>query len=66
MTIFIKGKKNYIHNVNQNIEKWVAKNEQIKIIDCYDIEEVGKNLEEIVKDYKDVLKTSGKKEVQKI
>ena len=66
MTIFIKGKKNYIHNVNQNIEKWVAKNEQIKIIDCYDIEEVGKNLEEIVKDYKEVLKTSGKKEVQKI
>lgn len=66
MTIFIKGKKNYIHNVNQNIEKWIAKKEQVKIIDCYDIEEVGENLEEIVKNYNEVLKTSGKKEIQKI
>ena len=43
IVIFIKGKENYIHNVNQNIEKWIPKDNNIKIIDCYDIEEVGEN-----------------------
>lgn len=59
ITIFIKGKKNYIHNVNQNIEKWMTKTEGIRIIDCYNIEEVGQELQEITKKYNQVLKTSG-------
>lgn len=66
ITIFIKGKKNYIHNVNQNIEKWVTKNKNVKVIDCYDMEEIGEEIEEIMQKYHQILKTSGKKEIEKI
>jgi len=66
ITIFIKGKKNYIHNVNQNIEKWISKNKKVEIIDCYDIEEIGEDFEQIIETYQEVLKTSGKKVIEKI
>lgn len=64
--IFIKGKENYIHNVNQNIEKWFQKENKVKIIDCYDIEEVGENLEKVMSEYKKVLKVTGEKEIEKL
>ena len=64
--IFIKGKENYIHNVNQNIEKWIPKEKNIKIIDCYDIGEVGENLNEVMGKYKKVLQTTGEKEIEKM
>ena len=65
MTIFIKGKENYIKNINQNIEKWITKNENVKTIDCYDIEEVGEEINEITKRYKTVLSTTGEKKIEK-
>ena len=65
MTIFIKGKENYIKNVNQNIEKWITKNENVKTIDCYDIEEVGDGINEITKRYKNVLNTTGERKIEK-
>lgn len=61
MTIFIKGTENYIKNINKNIEKWVDLND-VKIIDCYDIEEIG-NLENIMNKYEKVLGTAGIKEI---
>lgn len=61
MTIFIKGTENYIKNINKNIEKWLDLND-VKIIDCYDIEEIG-NLESIMNKYKKVLGTAGIKEI---
>ena len=61
--IFIKGKENYIHNVNQNIEKWITNNNKIKIIDCYDIEEIADNLDNIMDKYEKVLGTAGIKEI---
>ena len=64
--IFIKGKENYIHNVNQNIEKWITGKSKIKIIDCYDIDEVGEKTNEIMKQYQKVLKTTGEREIKKI
>lgn len=64
--IFIKGKENYIHNVNQNIEKWIPKEKNIKVIDCYDIEEIGENLDEVMEKYHKVLRTTGEKEIEKI
>lgn len=64
--IFIKGKKNYIQNVNKNLEAWIENNDKIKIVDCYDIEEVGENIEEIMSKYDKVLNTSGEKEIEKI
>lgn len=65
MTIFIKGKENYIKNINQNIEKWITKSENVKTIDCYDIEEVGEEINEITKRYKTVLSTTGEKKIEK-
>lgn len=66
IVIFIKGKENYIRNVNKNLEKWMEDKEKIKIIDCYDMEEVGEKLDEIMEQYKKVLNTSGEKEIVKM
>ena len=64
--IFIKGKENYIKNINENIEKWIDKNSNIKIIDCYDMEEISENLDEVMDQYKMILNTTGEKEIDKI
>ncbi len=58
MVIFIKGKENYIENINKNIEKWVMYDDKIKIIDCYEFFEIEKNIDEIAKKYKKVLGTT--------
>lgn len=57
MVIFIKGKQNYIKNVNKNIEKWVITDEHVKIIDCYEFFEVEEKIDEIAKEYDKVLGT---------
>ncbi len=64
--IFIKGKENYIKNINENIEKWIEKNSNIKIIDCYDMDEISENLDEVMDQYKMILNTTGEKEINKI
>ncbi len=61
--VFIKGKENYIKNVNKNIENWINENNKIEIIDCYDINEVEENIGEITKKYNNVLITSGMKKL---
>lgn len=65
-TIFIKGKENYIHNINENIKKWIEENSKIKVIDCYDMEEVGSNMDTVMASYKRILSTSGEKEIEKL
>ncbi len=62
MIIFIKGKENYIHNINGNIDKWINNSDKIKLIDCYDIEEIGSNIDKIICQYQKILNTSGEKE----
>lgn len=64
--IFIKGKENYIKNINKNIEKWTENAKNLKIIDCYDIEEIGENLNNVMHQYEKILNTSGEKEIEKI
>ena len=66
LTIFIKGKENYIKNINKKIEQWTDKEENIKIIDCYDIEEVGENLEKIMEKYQKILRTTGEKKIENL
>lgn len=66
MTIFIKGKENYIRNINKNIEGWINKSSHIKIVDCYDIEEIGNDMDTIMASYKSILSTSGEKEIEKL
>lgn len=56
--IFIKGKQNYIKNVNKNIEKWISGNNNIKTVDCYEFFEVEKEMEELAKSYDKILGTT--------
>lgn len=56
--IFVKGKENYINNINKNIENWLNI-EEMKVIDCYDINEVQDNVSDIVVKYGKLLSTSG-------
>lgn len=58
MVIFIKGKENYIENVNKNIEKWVMEKENISVIDCYSFFEIEEKIDEVAKKYKKVLGTT--------
>lgn len=66
MVIFIKGKESYIQKMNQNIEKSIPEKSNLKIIDCYSVEEVEENLDQIMRQYQKVLGTTGEKEIEKI
>ena len=55
MIIFIKGKENYIENVNKNIEKWVEDKNNIKVIDCYEFFEVENKIDDIAEKYDKIL-----------
>ena len=61
--VFIKGKENYIKNVNKNLENWINDDNKIEIIDCYDINEIEDNVEEITKKYNNILVTAGMKKL---
>ena len=58
MVIFIKGKQNYIQNINKNIEKWTSTNKHIKIVDCYEFFEIEDKIDIIAKKYRKVLGTT--------
>lgn len=60
MVIFVKGKENYIKNINENIEKWTEKSKNVEIIDCYDMGEISQDMDNIMDQYKFTLKTTGK------
>lgn len=60
--VFIKGKENYIKDINNNISDFFSNNNQANVIDCYDINEVGEKAKDIVKKYDNILSTEGKKE----
>ena len=62
--IFIKGKENYINNINKNIEKWIENKSDFKIIDCYDVNEIADNMDNITQKYKKILNTSGEKNIE--
>lgn len=56
VVIFIKGKKNYIKNINENIKNW-GNGKNTKIVDCYDIDEVIEEADEIAEKYSRILTT---------
>ena len=64
--IFIKGNENYIKNINENIAKWIEENDDVKIIDCYNIDEVSDKIDEIMNNYKMILNTTGEKHINKL
>ena len=61
-TIIIGGNKNYILKNNETIMRYLNSKKNIsniKIIDCYNVEEVGMDMKSIVKKYDGLLNTSG-------
>lgn len=62
--IFVKGKENYINNVNKNIEKWIKNDVNLKVINCYDIQEIGSEMNRIMENYGTILSTSGEKAIE--
>ena len=56
--VFVKGRANYINNINDAIKDFIDIDET-SIIDCYDINEVEKDISNIAKNYDRVLSTSG-------
>lgn len=60
-TIIIEGSIKYINEINKKIHNYVKKDNtnNIKIVDCYNVEEVSSNMKEIVKKYDKVLNTCG-------
>ncbi len=65
VTVFVKGKENYIQKVNENIDQLNLKKSQVKIIDCYALDEIGENMDEVMEGYDKILKTTGEKEILK-
>lgn len=63
VTIFVKGRENYIEEINQKIEQWITEKNQVKIIDCYAVDEIGENLDEVMMQYSKILRTTGEKEI---
>ena len=62
--IFIKGNKNYIENINNELKENNKNYENIKIIDCYNIDEIGEKASEIIQNYSKILKTTGECKIQ--
>lgn len=61
IVVYIKGKKNYIENINNNIEKY--NNYKSQIVDCYDIEEVKDDMEHLIPKYDKTLGVLGQKDL---
>ena len=64
--IIVCGSKEYMNTVNKEIEDYVKNNNEInnfiKIINCYNIEEI--NVKEILQQHDSVLNTAGEKQKQ--
>lgn len=64
--IIVCGTKKYMDAVNKSIQEYIIEHEKIseyiKIINCYNIEEI--NAREILKEHDGVLNTAGEKEKQ--
>lgn len=60
-TIIIGGNKKYIVETNKNINNYLKNknNSNIKIINCYNVEEIGNDMKSIVKNHDGILNTSG-------
>ena len=64
--IFVKGREKYIDKTNKEINNLIEENDNVKVIDCYDMEEVGEKLDKIILQYNKILNTNGEKEIEKL
>ena len=64
--VFVKGKEKYIDKTNKEINNLIEENDNVKVIDCYNMEEVGEKLDKIILQYNKILNTTGEKEIEKL
>ena len=61
--IFIKGKEDYIKKSNENIKSIINNYQNVKIIDCYNIEEINAKMNNILGNYDKIISTVGEKSI---
>ena len=69
INIIISGKYEYIEMMNQNIEKWIEKNDiksRITINNCYEVTELTQDINELLHKHDKMLNTSGEQDFQSI
>ena len=72
ITIIVEGHKDRIEYIGKNIDRWIKKSEkklkkkEIKIINCYEVTEFNKDLEEILDGHDKILNTSGIHEIEEM
>lgn len=69
LNIIISGSKEYIENVNKNLIKLlenIETNNEIKIINCYDITQLDDDIKTILKTHDIILNTSGEKAISEV
>lgn len=54
--VFIKGNENYINKTNKNLNQLKEKN-NLEIIDCYNLEEIGNKMPKIITEHSNILTT---------
>lgn len=62
MVVFIKGGESYIQSMNKKLNEIVS-DKKVKIIDCYDINQMNVDLTDVAQNYSEVLNTMGKMEL---
>jgi hypothetical protein len=66
--IIVNGNMQYIEEANRALEKYILENEEkildknIKIIDCYNVNEYKNEISKILEKHEKILNTSGEKE----
>lgn len=72
ITLIIEGNKERIEGIGKNIEKWMKKSEKkikkkdIRIINCYEVTEFNKDLDEILEKHDKILNTAGLHEIEEM
>ena len=67
VTIIVNGTKDYIEAVNQNLDKlFEGLNNEIKVINCYDITKLDDDIKDILNTHDIILNTSGEKEISEV
>lgn len=72
LDIIVYGSEKYINFVNDNISKFISKNDKtlgeknIKIIDCYTVNDFNENIREILDNHDVMFNTSGEHKIEEI
>ena len=70
--VIVEGKKERVDYIGKSIERWMKraedklKKKEIKIIDCYEVSEFNKDLDEILNSHDKILNTSGIHDIEEM